>query len=69
MKNNSLYQCGGYRVAIQNGITFRSMWFQSSWNFHPFLPNFYVTCLQKKVLFLSHFITKYDIKMAPPLNL
>ena len=39
-KSNLLYQYGGYRVAIRNGVTVRDMWFQTSWNFHPFLPDF-----------------------------
>ena len=43
-KNTLLYQCGGYRVIIQSGVTVRGMWFQTSWNFHPFLQDF---CLSR----------------------
>ena len=31
-KNNLLYKNGGYRVAIRNSVTVRSMWIQTSWN-------------------------------------
>ena len=47
-KHNLLYKNGGYRVAIQNGVTVRSMRVQTSWNLDPFLPDFCVPHVFKR---------------------
>ena len=41
-------------MAIRNGITVRGIWFQTSWNFHPFLPIFvYHVSSKESIIFIS----------------
>ena len=60
-KSNLLYHCGAYRVATRNGVTVSGI---SSF-FTRFLC---ATCVEKKLLFLSHCIKKYDVMITLPLH-
>ena len=60
-KSNLLYQCGAYRVATRNGVAVSEI--------SSFFTRFWcATCLEKKVLFLSHCRKRCDVMMTSPLH-